>query len=201
MSMEGLQMLNYIWGGMILLSIVFGAFNGKLPEVASAVMKGATEGVNMSLSLLGIMCLWTGIMEIANKSGFTKFFSYLLRPITKLIFPHVPQNSEAMNAIVMNMTANMFGMSNAATPLGIKAVKELHKLNPSKIASDEICMFVVINTASLELVPSTVLALRQSVNSQNPFEIIVPVWIASILSITVGVILAKIFSKGERKVA
>ena len=190
------MMLNYIWGGMMLISIVFGAFNGTLQNVASAIMTGASDGVNTSLSLLGVMCLWSGIMEIANNSGFVKFFAVLLRPLTKILFPRLKSDSEAINAIVMNMTANMLGMSNAATPLGIKAVKELHKLNPSKVASDEICMFVVINTASIQLIPSTVLALRQSVNSANAFEIIFPVWIVSIVAITVGVITCKGVRKG-----
>ncbi len=190
------MMLNYIWGGMMLISIVFGAFNGTLQNVASAIMTGASDGVNTSLSLLGVMCLWSGIMEIANNSGFVKFFAVLLRPLTKILFPRLKSDSEAINAIVMNMTANMLGMSNAATPLGIKAVKELHKLNPSKVASDEICMFVVINTASIQLIPSTVLALRQSVNSANVFEIIFPVWIVSIVAITVGVITCKGVRKG-----
>ena len=190
------MMLNYIWGGMMLISIVFGAFNGTLQNVASAIMTGASDGVNTSLSLLGVMCLWSGIMEIANNSGFVKFFAVLLRPLTKILFPRLKSDSEAINAIVMNMTAKMLGMSNAATPLGIKAVKELHKLNPSKVASDEICMFVVINTASIQLIPSTVLALRQSVNSANAFEIIFPVWIVSIVAITVGVITCKGVRKG-----
>ena len=189
-------MLNYIWGGMMLISIVFGAFNGTLQNVASTIMTGASDGVTTSLSLLGVMCLWSGIMEIANNSGFIKFFAYLLRPVTKILFPGLKWNSEAMNAIVMNMTANMLGMSNAATPLGIKAVKELHKLNPSKVASDDICMFVVINTASIQLIPSTVLALRQGVNSANVFEIVFPVWIVSLAAITAGVIMCKGVTKG-----
>lgn len=192
-------MLNYIWGGMILISIITGAFNGKLADVASAAMSGAGEGVTLSISLLGVMCLWTGLMKIADKSGITDFFAKMLRPVTKILFPKIRQDSEAMNAIVMNMTANLFGMSNAATPLGLKAVKELHKKSPSDTASDEICMFVVINTASLELIPSTILALRQAAGSVNSFEIILPVWIASIVSITVGATAAKIFAKRERR--
>lgn len=189
-------MLNYIWGGMMLISIVFGAVSGNLQSVASEIMNGAKEGVNVALSLVGVMCLWSGIMEIASKSGFTKFFGYLLRPVTKILFPKLKADSEAMNAIVMNMTANMLGMSNAATPLGIKAVKELHKLNPGNVASDDICMFIVINTASIQLIPSTVLALRQSVNSANVFEIIFPVWIVSLAAITAGVIMCKGVRKG-----
>jgi len=188
-------MLNYIWGGIILVSIITGTFTGKLEAVASAAMSGANDGVTMAISLLGTMCLWTGLMKIAGKSGLTNFFTIILRPITKLLFPTLDKDSEALKAITMNMTANLFGMSNAATPLGLKAVKELHKLSPSKTASNEICMLVVINTASLELIPSTILALREAASSANSFEIIIPVWLASIISITAGVILAKILSK------
>ncbi len=191
-------MLNYIWGAMMLISIIVGAISGKLPDVSSAVITGANDGVAMALSLMGVMCLWTGLMKIASTSGLTTFFSILLRPVTKFVFPDIPKDSEAMKAIVMNMTANLLGMSNAATPLGLKAVKELHKLSPYKTASTNICMFIIINTASIELVPSTVLAIRQAAGSLNSFEIIVPVWIASIISVAVGVISGKLFSKGER---
>ncbi len=192
-------MINYIWGGLIIISIFTGAITGRLEAVATAAMNGANDAVTMAISLLGTMCLWTGLMKIASLSGLTDFFTILLRPVTRIIFPHIDKNSEALKAITMNMTANLFGMSNAATPLGLKAMKELYKANPSKSASDEICMFVVINTASLELIPSTVLALRQAACSANSFEIIIPVWLASIISITTGVCVAKLLAKRRQQ--
>lgn len=191
-------MLNYIWGIMILISIIVGAFNGKLEETANAAMSGAAQAVTMTISLLGVMCLWTGLMKIASESGLTKFFSKLLRPITRLLFPAIRQDSPAMEAIVMNMTANIFGMSNAATPLGLKAMKELSKLDGHHTASDSMCMFIVINTASIQIIPTTILAMRQAVNSANSYEIIAPVWIASILALITGVISAKIYAKNTK---
>lgn len=193
-------MLNYIWAGIMVISVAIAAFTGKLDQVASASIDGAANAVTFAISMMGIMCLWTGLMKIAANSGLVKLFAKALRPLTRLIFPDVPQDSPAMNAIVMNMTANMFGMSNAATPLGLNAMKELNKLGTvwSKTATNAMCMFVVINTASIQIIPATVLALRQAANSQNPFEIIVPAWIASICGVAVGVISAKLFSIGEK---
>ena len=193
-------MLNYIWASMMLLSIIIASFMGKLDLVAKATIDGAAGAVTFAIAMLGIMCLWTGLMKIASNSGLVKIFAKMLNPLTRLLFPDIPQDSPAMNAIVMNMTANMFGMSNAATPLGLTAMKELNKIGTiwSKTATDAMCMFVVINTASIQIIPATVLALRQAANSNNPFEIIVPVWISSICAITIGVLFAKIFSMGEK---
>ena len=191
-------MLNYIWGGLILISIIVSAFTGRIENVAIAAMSGAKDAVNMTLSLLGIMCLWTGLMKIASESGLIGFFTGLLKPLTRLLFPTLPQNSPEMDAIVMNMTANIFGMSNAATPLGLKAMRELSKLERSKVASDNMCMFIVINTASIEIIPTTVLAMRQAANSANSFEIIIPVWIVSISALTIGVLAAKFFARRDR---
>lgn len=193
-------MLNYIWAGIMIISVIIAAFTGNIQQLAASALEGASEAVRFAVSILGIICLWTGLMKIASESGLTNVFAKLLKPITKIIFPEVPQNSPAMNAIVMNITANIFGMGNAATPLGIIAMKELNKLGDvwSKTASNSMCMFVVINTASVQIIPTTVLALRQAANSQNPFEIIVPCWIASICAVCAGVIFAKIFSLGEK---
>lgn len=179
----------------MLISLVTSFFNGRLEIVTNAAMDGASEAVTLSLSLLGMICLWTGIMKIAQDGGVVQIFARLLQPVTKLLFPRLPHESEAMDAIVMNMVANMFGMANAATPLGLKAMKELSRHNKSGAASHDMCMFVVINTASLQLIPSTVIALRQG--SENPFEIIVPVWIVSIITIIVGITAVKLFSLRE----
>ena len=188
-------MINYIWGAIMLISLVTAFFTGRVEAAATAAMQGAADAVTMSVSLLGVMCLWTGIMKIAQDSGLTGLFAKGMKPLTKFLFPNISQNSEAMDAIVMNMTANLFGMANAATPLGLKAMKELNRLNRGNGASDEMCLFAVINTASLQLIPSTVIALRQG--SQNPFEIILPVWIVSIITLTAGVTAAKFFSSRE----
>ncbi len=193
-------MLNYIWGGMILISFVVSIFTGQIDETAKAAMDGAGKAIETCIGLLGVMCLWTGIAKIAENSGLTRVFAKLLRPVTKIIFPKLKPGSAALDAIVMNMVANLLGMGNAATPLGIKAMKELDKINRFRSeASDEMCMFVVINTASLQLIPATVIALRQTFGSANPSEIVVLTWICSVCAIAVGVTAAKIFQRGSRK--
>jgi len=193
-------MLNYIWAFMILFSFTIAAFNGRLEETTQAALHSAGTAVEMAVGLLGIMCLWTGLMNIANQSRFIDVIARMIRPLTKWLFPQLHPSSKAMGAIVMNMVANMMGLSNAATPLGLKAMKELHKLNhESETASDAMCMFVVINTASIQIIPSTVIAIRSSMGSVNPFEIIVPVWISSILSLLAGVIAVKFMQRKKPK--
>lgn len=195
-----IDMLNYIWAGMILFAFVVAAFTGRIEQTTQATLTSATDAVKMSIELLGIMCLWTGLMEIANRSGLIKIIARIIRPLTKLLFPQLPSSSPAVGAIVLNMVANMMGLANAATPLGLKAMKELQKLNHNKdTASNAMCMFVVINTASIQLIPSTVIALRSAAGSANPFEIITPVWIVSICAVIVGVIAAKVLQGKEEK--
>lgn len=192
-------MLNYIWCGMIVLSFVAAAFTGRLDALTSGAIEGAASAVETCIGLLGAMCLWTGVAKIAEDSGLVNVFAKILKPVTKIIFPKLNQGSAAMRAIVMNMVANLLGMGNAATPLGIAAMKELDRENKHRAAaSDEMCMFVVINTASIQLIPSTVISLRQMYGSANPSEIVVPVWICSICAVTVGIAAAKIFQRGVK---
>lgn len=193
-------MLNYIWCGMVLLSFVVAAFTGKISDVTNGAMDGAASAVETCIGLLGSMCLWTGLAKIAENSGLMEIFARILRPITKIIFPKLKESSVALRAIVMNMVANLLGMGNAATPLGITAMKELDKLNRGKaVASDEMCMFVVVNTASIQLIPSTVISLRQMYGSSNSSEIVVPVWLCSICAVTIGVVMAKFFEKRSKR--
>ncbi len=189
-------MLNYIWCGMIIVSFVVAIFTGKVDSVTNGALEGAAAAVDTCIGLLGSMCLWTGLAKVAENSGLVEIFAKLLRPITKIIFPKLKANSAAIRAIVMNMVANLLGMGNAATPLGIAAMKELDKLNGRKNrASNEMCMFVLINTASIQLIPSTVISLRQMYGSINSTEIVAPVWICSICALTIGVAAAKFFEK------
>jgi spore maturation protein A len=193
----GDKMLNYLWGGMIIISIITAVFNGTVKETTDALMNGACEAVTLTFSLMGVMCLWTGVMKIASDSGLIKYISKALRPVTKLLFPKIPPKSPAMDAIVMNITANIFGMSNAATPLGIKAVEEMAKKESKSYASDAMCMFIVLNTASVQLIPSTILALRSNALSTDTYAVIAPIWCASIVSLITGVIAVKIFERRE----
>lgn len=189
-------MLNYLWSGMILVSLVVAVFTGRIEEVTGAAMEGAGAAVETCLGLLGTMCLWTGLAKIAENSGLTKVFAKVLSPVTKAVFPKLKKDSAAMDAIVMNMVANLLGMGNAATPLGIAAMKELDKENKHRgIASNEMCMFVVVNTASIQLIPSTVISLRQMFGSQNPSEIVAPVWICSICALAMGILTAKLLER------
>ena len=191
-------MMGYIWGGMIITAFFFSFLTGNIETVAQSALTGAKNAVEMAMGLLGMMCFWSGLLEIAKRAGLTEKLAKCIRPLTRLLFPKLNPDSPAVTAMVMNMTANFLGLSNAATPLGLAAMTELDKINPKKhIASDEMCMFVVINTASITLIPTTVITLRAAAGSADPFGIIVPVWICSILALTVGVITAKILSKGK----
>ena len=182
---------------MIITSLICGLCNGKMQDISNALITGADDAVAMTISLMGIMCFWTGIMNIAENTGITAFIAKILKPLTKILFPKL-KDQRATNAIIMNMTANMLGLSNAATPLGLKAMEELNKYSDGKTATDEMCMFIVINTASIQIIPSTIIALRQAAGSTNPTDIIIPVWICSICVVTTGVLMAKIFSKRQK---
>ena len=188
--------MDYIWGGMILLSLVFGACNGRMQEVSEAVFSGAGQGVEVCIALLGAMCFWSGLMKIADRSGITIFIGRLCRPIIRVLFPTLGKNSPAAGAMSLNFAANILGLGNAATPLGLKAMKCLQAENPRKdVASDNMLMFVVINTASLQIIPTTVATLRVKYGSVNPLDIMPAIWIASIGALLVGVLLAKLLNK------
>ncbi len=192
-------MLNLIWGGMILLSLAVSLFTGQLEQTAAAAVTGAGSGVETCFSLLGILCLWSGLSKIGERAGLIQFMSRLLQPVLKILFPKLEQTNPARGSIVMNMVANFLGMGNAATPLGIKAMQDLSRLNRNRsAASNEMCMLVVINTASIQLLPTTLISLRQAYGSSAPGEIIVPVWIVSICALLVGVSVAKLLERRTR---
>ena len=190
-------MMGYIWGGMIVAAVLFGAVTGQTEAVAQASLDGAKAAVEMAFGLLGMMCFWSGLLEVAKRAGLTEKLARCLRPLTRLLFPHLSSDSPAMTAMVMNMTANFLGLSNAATPLGLAAMIELQKVAPQKgRASDEMCTFVVINTASISLIPTTVIALRSAAGSSDPFAIIVPVWICSVAAKGGGCSMLRTLSAG-----
>ena len=192
-------MLNYIWAIMLIVGFVVGIFNGKADEVTKAVMDSAGNAVQLCIGLLAIMCLWTGMLGIAEKSGLVSSLEALVRPIIKFLFPEIPRKHKAAGAIVSNLVANFFGLGNAATPLGIKAMSELQRLNPQKdTATNSMSMFLVLNTSAIQLIPATIIALRVAGGSQNPGEIIVTIWIASICASIAGVTAVKVFSKWGR---
>lgn len=192
-------MMNTVWALCILFSYIYSFFAGTTEAVTAAVFSGAEKAVELVLSLLGMMCLWTGLLSLAEASGLTKKVEHLLSPLIRFLFPTLPEKSPAGSAIVMSITANLLGLSNAATPLGLAAMEKLQKKNLTPdTATDEMCMFVVLNTASITLIPTTLLTLRTNAGSAYPFEIMVPVWICSFLSVSAGIFAAKFLGKRGR---
>ena len=186
--------MNYIWYALIVVSIIFGAINGKLGDVANAIFSGAELSVRIVLTLLGIMTFWLGIMKIAEKSGIVEFISKLLTPIAKLIFPEIPKNSEVIGDVAMNFSANALGLANAATPIGIKAMEKMQELNPDKeSASDPMCTLLAMNTAGFQLIPATVIAILAANGCENPTQIIVPTLIVTTGAFISAILVAKIF--------
>ena len=190
--MTGGISVNYIWCTMIIISIIVSIFNGTVSETIDAAFEGAKSAVFTVLSFAGVMCFWTGIMKIAEKSGLSQKIEKLLRPIINFLFPN--SGDEAKNYIAMNMSANLLGMGNAATPMGIKAMSCLDRENANPLyASDNMCMLVVLNTTSIQLIPTTIIALRVAASSADPFSIILPIWISSLTAVLSAVSLAKLY--------
>lgn len=188
-------MLNYVWLGLLIAGFTVGILNGRIEAVTQAAVNSAGSAVELCIGLAGVICLWTGMMEIAKKSGLIKIISRLVKPGLRLLFPDIPPEHPAAGAMVMNLAANFLGLGNAATPLGLKAMSELHRLNLRKdTASDAMCTFLVLNTSAIQLIPATVIAIRSRLGSHNPTEIIGPVWLASSFAMITGIIAVKIFS-------
>ena len=189
-------MLNFVWPIFIIISFVYAIFSGNLDSLNSSIFSSTEEAVKLCLSLLGTMCLWNGIMEIANQTSVVTKLTKILKPLMKLLFPEIQENNPVYQEISMNMIANLLGLGNAATPLGLKAMKSLQDQNVDKnVLSNSMATLVVINTASIQIIPTTVIAIRSSLGSQNPTSIIVPVWIATICAAIAGIVATKLFIK------
>lgn len=192
--------MNYIWVFMIVVSYIFSFFSGRTADVTKSVFDGCSDAVTLVISLLGMMCLWTGLLEVAQSSGLIKKVQKILSPIISWLFPTIDKKADVAGDISMSISANLLGLSNAATPLGLSVMEKLEKRNLVKdTASDEMCMFVVINTASITLLPTTLLTLRTAFSSKAPFEVIVPVWIVSFVSLFSGIICAKLCARRKIK--
>ena len=188
--------MNYIFYFLIVFSIIFGIINGRTQEVVNAILDGADVSVKIALSLIGIMAFWLGIMRIAEKAGLVQFIAKLIKPITKWLFNDVPPENEAIGNIALSVSANALGLTNAATPIGLKVMQELQEVNNNKdTASDAMCMFLAMNTAGFQIIPATVIAVLVAVGSKNPTEIIVPTLIVTTIAFISAIILAKIFQK------
>ena len=188
--------MNYIFYGLIVFSIIIGAINGRLQEVVNSILLGAELSVKVAFSLIGIMAFWLGIMKIKEKSGLVEFISKLIKPVTKKLFNEIPENSPAIGDIAMSVSANALGLTNAATPIGIKAMEELQKHNKDKsTASNAMCMFLAMNTAGFQLIPATVIAVLIGIGYKNPTEIIAPTLLVTTIAFISAIILAKVFEK------
>jgi spore maturation protein A len=186
------KLLNYIWAGLILVSILCAAVTGRMPELSAAVLNGAGGAVTLIISMAGMMAAWTGLMKIADRSGATRLLAKLLGPLMRLLFPQCEKDSPAVKAMCMNITATLLGLGNAATPLGIAAMKELKKKNPTQTADNSMAMFVVVNTASIQLIPTFMATLRAQYGSASPFDILPAVWLTSVCALVAGVCTAKL---------
>ena len=193
-------MLNILWPIFITLSIVYAIYTGRVNEINNGIFDALESAVGLSITFLGTISLWNGIMEIAKSTTLINKLTNILNPIVKRLFPELKNNKKANQEISINIIANILGLGNAATPLGIKAMKSMQKENKRKDElSNSMMMFILLNTASLQLIPTNVIAIRTSLGSQNPTSIIIPVWISSIVAAVVGILAVKVLIKKGRK--
>ena len=189
-------MLNIIWPIFIIISYIYAILTGRVNEINNSVFESCGSAVKLTITFLGTMCLWSGIMQIAKKTTLIDKLTNFLNPIMKILFPEIQKQNPVHKEISMNMVANILGLGNAATPLGLKAMKTMQKENPKKdTLTNSMAMFIIINTASIQIIPTTVIAIRSSLGSTNPTSIIIPVWIATICAAFAGIIAAKILMK------
>lgn len=191
-------MINYIWFFLIIISVIVATLSGNINVINDTIMNDSGEAVMFAISLMGIMATWMGLIKIAESSGLIRRISKVITPITSFLFPNVPKNHPAMNSIVMNMVTNMFGAGNSSTAIGLKAMEDMSLLNKDKkTATDDMCMFLVINMSSIQLIPLTVIKLRSDSGSLDSTEIIGTTLIATLISTLVGIITAKILERSR----
>ena len=189
-------MLNKIWPFFLIVSFGFAIFFNNLPQTNSSIFKSVEDALNLTITLVGTMCLWCGMMKIAMETKIIKKFTKIINPLFKILFPDIKINSQAYKHISMNIIANILGLGNAATPLGIKAMQSMQEDNKNKDSiTNSMAMLIVLNTASIQIIPTTVIAIRNSLKSNNPTEMLVPIWIATMCAALAAIISAKIFMK------
>ena len=191
--------MNYLWGGMIVIGVIFGAFHGGFGMITEAAVGSAKEAVNLAIAMAGVVAMWTGLMEIAQETGMLKACARKLRPLLRFLFPGLPQESRAGELIATNFIANIFGLGWAATPAGLEAMQELKLLSGEKkgVASREMCTFLVLNISSLQLIPVNMIAYRSQYGSVNPAAIVGPGIVATLVSTLTAVILCKVMCAGK----
>ena len=193
-------MLNKIWPVFIILSFIYALLKSKMPELNDSIFNSCSQTVEMLLTFLGIMCMWNGIMQIIKETTLIDKIKKILRPFMRFLFPKLNIKSKAYEEMTMNIVANLLGLGNAATPIGLKAMQTLQEENPDKEnLSDTMIMFLVLNTASIQIIPTTIIAIRSSLGSSNPAKIIIPVWISTIVAASAGILTVKLLSKRKEK--
>lgn len=191
-------MVNIIWASMAIIGIVYAMFNGTMEEVNKAIFESASEAVTLSIGLISILVFWLGIMKVAERAGILQALSRIFRPIVIRLFPEIPPDHPAIGYIISNITANIFGLGNAATPMGIKAMEQMKRLSGTDTASRSMITFLALNTSSLTLIPTTVIAIRMQYNSVSPTEIVGTTIIATLISTIGAILLDRLFYKLEK---
>ncbi len=186
--------MSIIWTGMAAISFCFGLATGRLDDVANAALAGASGAVELCFSMAGVMCLWSGVMEIMDRSGITAKLAALFRPLLRWLLPEASRDNETLSAVSACVAANLLGLGSAATPLGIRAACRMAR-NCNGVASDDLCTLVVLNTASIQLIPATIASVRAAAGSQSPFDILPAVWVSSLLSVSAGIAAARFLSR------
>ncbi len=186
--------MTVIWTGMTALSLLCALALGNAGGLASAALDGAAQAIQLGISMAGVLCLWMGIMEVMDRAGLATKLAALLRPVLRRLFPDFSSDRGVMDTIASNVSANLLGLGNAATPLGMEAARRMARRTPG-VAGDSLCMLVVCNTASIPLIPTTVAAVRMAAGCETPFDILPAVWITSALSVVTGIAAAKLLSK------
>ena len=184
----------WLWTGMVLISLIFGALTGNLSSLSAAALEGAQSAVELCFTMCGVMCLWTGVMELMDQCALTDKIAALFRPLLRRLLPQASRDSETLAAVSANLSADLLGLGNAATPLGIRAARRMSR-GCGGVASDELCLLVVLNTASIQLLPTTLAGVRASLGAADPFDILPCLWLVSLLSVLAGLLAAKVLAR------
>lgn len=187
--------LTWVWVGMVCVALIYGAATGQSAAVGAAAAQGVQQAVTFCLTVGGMICLWSGVMEVMRRSGIAAGLSRLLQPVLRRLFPRASRDAQTLDALSMNVSANLLGLGNAATPAGVRAAQAMARELRGSKASDELCLLVVLNTASIQLLPTTVASVRAAFGSAAPFDILPAVWISSLASVTVGLLTARLLSR------
>lgn len=189
------MIMSYLWTGMVVVSLLVSLLNGTGANLSSAILEGASSAITLGLSIAGPLCLWSGLAVVMENSGISSFLARVMSPVLQRLFPRSYADPKAANLISANVSANLLGLGNAATPLGIAATQRMNELSSTSYANDELCLLIVMNTASIQLIPTTVAAVRSSLGAASPFDILPAVWLTSLCSVGAGIMAAKILRR------